>query len=91
MSQQDQAFRVTLTGVLKAGNPVEAAHLFTQVAGRPGFDKFQVADEQGETHVVDMGLLVKMGVLKFEESKAQMEPEETEAVEEVEEVVAEEA
>lgn len=70
---QDRVFRVSLTGTLKANNEVEAAHLFTQVAGRPGFDKFQVTDEQGETHVVDLGLLIKMGVLKFETPAEQVE------------------
>lgn len=84
MSQQDRAFRVSLTGTLKASNEIEAAHLFTQVAGRPGFDKFQVTDDQGETHVVDLSLLIKMGVLKFEAPADQEE-----AVEAVEETVAE--
>lgn len=76
MSQR-RTFKVTLSGTLSATNPIEAAHLFTQLAGRPGFDKFQVVNESGETNIVDIGLLINMGVLKFDQ------PEASEAVEEV--------
>ncbi|MFP3343911.1 hypothetical protein R0J87_15535 [Halomonas sp. SIMBA_159] len=70
MNQENQVFRVTMTGVVQASNPIEAAHLFAQSVGQPGFDKFQVADSEGQQNVVDMGLLFKMGILKVQEPEA---------------------
>lgn len=69
MNQQNQVFRVTLTGALQASNPIEAAHLFSQHVGQPGFDKFQVTDSQGEQNVVDINLLVKMGILTIQQGQ----------------------
>lgn len=77
MSQENQIFRVTMTGAVQATNPIEAAHLFAQSVGQPGFDKFQVADSEGEQNVVDMGLLFKMGILKVQEPEAVEEAQET--------------
>lgn len=63
----DRVFRVSLNANVKASNPIEAVHLFSQTVGRPGFDQFQVIDDQGDTNVVDMGLLFKMGILRVEQ------------------------
>ena len=84
MSEQLPSFRVTLTATVPASNPVEAAHVFTRHAGQPGLDKFSVVDAAGESHVVDMGLLVKLGVLKFEEPA----PEEASEAPEASEITA---
>ncbi len=92
MSQQNQVFRVTVSGVLQAGNPIEAAHLFSQAVGQPGFDKFQVTDDQGEQNVVDINLLVKMGLLTIQQQEVASEEVNVEAAEAQEtEPVAEEA
>lgn len=79
MSEQAQVqapvFRITMTAAVQANNPIEAAHLFARNAGQEGFDKFSVTDPSGNTHVVDLGLLFKMGLLKVEEDTAAPEQE----------------
>lgn len=76
----DRVFRVTLSCAVKASNPIEASHLLTQMVGKPGFDQFQVTDDEGQTNVVDLGLLFKMGILRTEAPT----PEESEAEPETE-------
>ncbi|MFP5300008.1 hypothetical protein R2R70_02180 [Cobetia sp. SIMBA_158] len=79
MSEQAQVqapvFRITMTAAVQANNPIEAAHLFARNAGQEGFDKFSVTDPNGVSHVVDLGLLFKMGLLKVEEEAVAQEQE----------------
>lgn len=80
MSEQTQlpVFRISMTAAVQANNPIEAAHLFARNAGQEGFDKFNVTDANGVSHVVDLGLLFKMGLLKVEEPQVEESVAETE-------------